>query len=419
MSDPSAPPTTAFEEFARAHGLRVEPAPELPPQGALLSRDSLSLQAAAQGELADGEQGTVCHLTYTYKSNDSTHTARRTAAVVAVPETIGFAPYLGGGGPPGGPLGLSTNDVELQSDVSVRAAEGIDEGWLAELFSPALSHWLARSPDDFEWELANGVLVVSREGHLDRETELSRLCADAAHLAAALRTESLEEVDSGAAPRSVAKRKRDANQILIDAMLPLVRFERPPADVIEARPRFRELIVRHPSTYFISLFMTIVWMLVVNVVGGGIFGLLLNMPNPGRAVLIFELSLFALIGFLTLRHEINDRSQRLAVEAFWHEYAASRELRPEDPAVFAATHAKAKLPGNPARVFSGRFGEVGGSLMVTGNGFKRGDSIALVAGPTGPVASADFDVSAPGASARALDAYTERLAGELAAAGSR
>ena len=49
--------------------------------------------------------------------------------------------------------------------------------------------------------------------------------------------------------------------------------------------------------------------------------------------------------------------------------------------------------------------------MVTGDGFKRGDSIALVAGPTGPVASADFDVSAPGASAKALDAYAARLAG--------
>jgi hypothetical protein len=51
--------------------------------------------------------------------------------------------------------------------------------------------------------------------------------------------------------------------------------------------------------------------------------------------------------------------------------------------------------------------------MITGDGLKRGDSIALVAGPDGPIATADFDVSAPGASAEALDSYAQRLAAEL------
>ena len=53
--------------------------------------------------------------------------------------------------------------------------------------------------------------------------------------------------------------------------------------------------------------------------------------------------------------------------------------------------------------------------MITGDGFRRGDVIAIVAGETGPVASADFEVSAPGASAKALDSYVERLAAELRA----
>ena len=65
---------------------------------------------------------------------------------------------------------------------------------------------------------------------------------------------------------------------------------------------------------------------------------------------------------------------------------------------------------------SGGLGGVDGSLMVTGDGLKRGDSIALVAGPAGPVSSAGLEVSAPGASAKALDAYVERLAAELRAA---
>jgi hypothetical protein len=54
-----------------------------------------------------------------------------------------------------------------------------------------------------------------------------------------------------------------------------------------------------------------------------------------------------------------------------------------------------------------------GSLLVTGNGLTRGDSIALVAGPSGPTATAEFDVSAPGASAKALDRFAADLALDL------
>jgi hypothetical protein len=408
------PRSTGIDGFAEAHGLRTEPRPELPVAGGLLSRDGLKVAAVAAGRLPGGEQGLVCHLTYTYRSDDTTRTVHRTAVVVRVPESIGFAPYLASSAAAlRGSALLDTRAPELGNDLDVRVADGVDDGWLNELFSPALTEWVLRSPDDFEWELADGVLTVSRDTHLDKESELTRLCEDAAHLAAALREESLEEVDSGAARRTAAKRKRDPQDVLVASLLPLVEFERPPADVAEARPRFRELVLRHPSTYFISIWMTFVWTLVINVVGGGIFGLLLNLPNPGRAVLIFEACVLTIVGYFTFRHEVNDRSQRLSVEAFWREYARARGLQVEDPGAFAATHAKAQLPGNPARVLSGSFAGIPASLMVTGDGFKRGDSIALVGGPTGPVAGADFDVSAPGASAKALDAYSARLAEEL------
>jgi hypothetical protein len=132
-------------------------------------------------------------------------------------------------------------------------------------------------------------------------------------------------------------------------------------------------------------------------------------------VLIFEAIVIAVVGFFTFRAQIRGRTTRLAEEAFWAEYARSHGLRIEDPLSFAATHAKAELPGTPVRVMSGTFGGVDGALMITGDGFKRGDSIALVAGEQGPVASADFEVSAPGVSATALDSYAAKLAGELRA----
>ncbi len=404
----------ALTQFAEAHGLAFAAGPELPHKGGLLGEDDLVVGGAATGELPGGESGTLCHLTYTYRSDDTTRTVERTAAVLRVSESIGFAPYLGSQGGPG-TGGYSTKNVKLDGGGSLRAAEGVNDAWLVELLSPAFSDWLARSPDDFQWELADGVLCASRGGHLGGESELARICSDAAHIATTVREECLEEVESGEAKRSAVRPKRKAEDRLVESILSRTTFGHPPKDVAESRPQFRRLVVRHPSTYFISLFMTLAFMLVANVIGGGIFGLLLNLPSPGRAVLIFELCLFAVIGFFVLRSQINGTSQRLAVEGFWREYARTRDLRFEDPSSFAATHAKADLPGAPTRVMSGGLGGVDGSLMLTGDGFTRGDSIALVAGETGPVASADFEVSAPGASAKALDSYVERLAAELRA----
>jgi hypothetical protein len=151
----------------------------------------------------------------------------------------------------------------------------------------------------------------------------------------------------------------------------------------------------------------------VNIIGGGIYGLLLNFSNPGLAVLIYQVILFVIIGFFVLRSQINGTSQQLAAEGFWQQYAKQRGLRFEDPATFAATHAKAELPGNPVRVMTGTFDGIPGSLLVTGEGSKRGDSIVLVAGESGPTATAEFDVSAPGPSAKALDQYAADLVLDL------
>jgi hypothetical protein len=402
--------TAALDDFASVHGLEATGDPRLPAEGDLLGRDNLVVHAAIRGQLPGEEPGTLAHLSYTYRSNDTTHTAERTAVVLRVPESIGFAPYLGSGG-----AVLSTKSFELEGGGSVRAADGIDDAWLREVFSPALSDWLERSPDDFEWELSHGVLCASRGGYLTKDSDLARLCTDAAHLAMTIREQSLQEVDSGQASRTAAKGKEDGESRLTRLMLPLVKFDQPPADIAAARPRFRELVVRHPSTYLVGLFMTLAITLAVNIIGGGIFGLLLNLPSPGRAVLIFEAIVIGVVGYFTFRAQIRGRTATLAKEAFWVEYARSRRLRVEDPLRFAATHAKAELPGSPVRVMSGRFGDLEGALMITGDGFKRGDSIALVAGEDGPVASADFEVSAPGVSAEVLDSYSTRLAAELKA----
>jgi hypothetical protein len=402
MSDTAGKPQ-GLEEYAKAHGLTYANKIGLPTSGSLLGESNLSVHGTAAGLVSGSERGALCYLHYTYHADDVTHSVDRTAVVVRVPESMGFAPYLGSGrgGPGGG---------------SVIADSAINDTWLAELLSPAFAEWLARNPDDFEWELSEGVLCASRQGHISDETQLTALCDDTAHIATTVRQECLEEVDLGEAKRTAAKatqKKEKAGDQLATLMLAKTTFAKPPTDVASSRSQFREQIVRHPSTYAISLWRTLLIMLGINIIGGGLYGLLLNLGNPGRAVIIYQVILFVIVFPLVLRGQINGLSEKLSTQGFWREYIRSHQLTEEDPTTFAATHAKANLPGAPVRVLSGMLGGVNGSLMLTGDGDKRGDVIALVGGETGPVASAAFDVSAPGPSTAALDSYVEKLAGEL------
>ena len=121
-----------------------------------------------------------------------------------LPESIGFAPYLS----------TSLERSRRPRDEGGRArrrrpaarrSAGSTTTWLAELLSPAFSEWIERSPEGFEWELADGVLCVSRDGNPRSGDELTALCTDAAHVCQTIREECLEEVDAGEARRSAAK----------------------------------------------------------------------------------------------------------------------------------------------------------------------------------------------------------------------
>lgn len=403
----------ALRDYAQAHGLTYAERIALPASGDLLGEDDLSVKGAAAGILAGTERGALVYVHYTERSNDTTYDRNRTAAVLRVPESMGFAPYLGSGRMT--TAGHLVKTVEIAEGQSIWAAEGINEAWLAELLSPAFTQWLSRSPDEFEWELCDGVLCVSLPGHIRDQDKLKSLCEDAAQIAGRIREECLEEVELGEAKRTAAKpaKRQSSTDKLATAVLDRTTFATAPTDVMSSRPQFHDVVVRHPATYLGSLGMTLAIMLGVNIIGGGIYGLLLNLGSPGRAVLIYQLILFAIIFPLVLRRRINGLSERLSTTGFWREWARERGLTEEEPTTFAATHAKADLPGAPIRVYSGVLGGIEGWLMFTGEGDKRGDVIALVAGEQGPTAAEAFDVSAPGPSATALDAYVDRLATDL------
>ncbi len=321
----------ALRAFAKEHGLVYAEQIDLPRSGGLLGEDALSIKGAVAGIISGAERGALCHVHYTEHSNDTTYDRERTVAVLRVPESIGFAPYLGTVGFGSGMH--PTKTVALDGGGSVRVADGVNDSWLRELLSPAFTQWLARSPDDFHWELIDGVLCASLPGHILDHDRLKTLCDDAAQIAGRIREECLEEVELGEAKRTAAKsaKRESATDKLAAAILEGTTFATAPADVGSSRPQFRDHLIRHPSTYVISVWITLLIMLGINIIGAGIYGLLLTVGDPGRAVIVYQLMLFVVIFPLVLRGRVNGLSERLSTLGFWREWARERHLTEEEP----------------------------------------------------------------------------------------
>jgi hypothetical protein len=410
---PSLKDAGRLESFAFAHKLTAGSGGDLPKTGSLLERSDLKLEGAANGALPGGRSGVIAHTVHTTRSNDTTTTHRHTAVITRVPESMGYAPYLliGSG------FGLSSaaargKAVDAAPGVRVIADAGVDEGWLRELFSPAFAEWLQRSPDDFGAELADGVLVVIREGHLTDRAKLESLCEDAVRVAGEISEESIEEAATGGG--SVAKGPPPSReQRLAAAIVPEIERATPPAHVESDLADAVRLAKRSPALIASTVRSTLLWMLGINIIGGGIYGLLLNLPNPLMAVAIYQVILVLIVAPLIYRSRTKNVGKRASEDAFYAEYAKARGLREVEPLRFAAEHAEANLPGKPVRVFAGAFGGVPGHLMLTGDGRERDQEIALVRGPRGPVAKTELNVSAPGVSVAALDGFVETLVLDL------
>jgi hypothetical protein len=412
-------------KFAELHGLSFAATAKLPQQGATLTHDDRKVEGAASGKLPGGIDGTLVHFTYTYTYTDSdnhthTETRRFTLVVTQIPESIGFLPYFGFTGSDSklSPLaggedmaGIDLGDREGLKHAHASAYKGTSENWLAQLLSPALVDWLARSEDDFGVELANGVLCAGRDGYLNDPKALETVCEDAAHITGAIREESLEEVGTDAAGSDAAK-DPDAVDPHMEAALKELAVDAP-ADTTAALGAYSGFVRRSPATFFGALKTGVLIALVLNVPGIAV-PILLATSGQYALLAAIEAVLIGLIFFFSFRKRVRDNGKKYAAEAFYRAYAAAHELTIEEPLHFAATHAEAKLPFKPDRVFSGPLpGAAGGSLVLAGDGSKRSDRIAVVGGPDGPFAEAELKTAAPSLSAKDLDGYTKRLIAEL------
>ena len=260
-----------------------------------------------------------------------------------------------------------------------------------------------------EFELANGVLCCGREGYVTDSASLTSICEDAAHLAGAIRQESVEEVGGGGSVD--AAKDPDAADPAMERALAKVKTD-PPEYLTAALPAYRSYARRAGGTFFSALKRAVLLTLALNVPGAAIP--IVTITQGAYAVLaVVEGALLAIIFFFMFRGKVRGDSRKYAEEDFFRSYAAKRGLTLEEPLRFAATHAEAKLPFKPDRVMSGPLPGGGeGSLVLSGDGDKRSDRIAVVLGPQGPVAEAGLESEAPGLSTKDLDTYFEQLAGE-------
>lgn len=412
------------KKFAESHGLAFAERVDLPQQGSTLSRDDGEVEGAATGTLPGGIEGSLVHFTYTYTwtdgDNDTHHEVRKfTLAVTQVPESIGFLPYMGFSGP-GSKLSPNVGSTEMAKvDLGERpgfegssayAYKGTSETWLAQLLSPALVQWLERSDDDWGFELANGVLCAGRDGYLTEPAELERVCEDAAHLAAAIREESVEEVEGRSSTLDAAK-DPDASDPAMEKALAKVKTQ-PPAYLTAALPAYRTHARGSGETFLRALRYALLLTLVLNIPGAAV-PIVLAVQGAWAVLAAIEGILFLAIFFFAFRSRVRTTSRKYAEEDFFRSYAQARGLKLEEPLHFAASHAEAKLPFKPDRAMSGPLPGGGeGALVLCGDGSKRSDRVAVVLGPKGPVAEAALEAEAPGLSTKDLDGYCERLAAE-------
>jgi hypothetical protein len=418
------PSSAALEAFAKAHGLAFRGGGSLPPHGNLLTRDG-RVEGIVEGTLPGGVAGKLAHYSYTVSSTDSdghteTTTRRFTIVVTAVPQSIGFMPSLGFKGRESAIAGFGgtleeVERVDLGHDAGLKGSRcyryrGASEVWTRRLFSPAFVDWLARSEPDFGFELADGVLMCGRSRIVTDGAALATLCEEAAHLTEVIARESDEDSGIGGATSNAAVDPKAADPRM-EAALGAVAGP-PPRTLKEAEGAFRSHLARSPRTIGRALYVSLVIALLLNVPAAAI-PILCAVNGAWGALALIEGVLVAVIFFFAYRRAIREGGSKYAAEAFWRSYADSRGMKLEEPLRFAATHAEAKLPFRPNRVLTGPLPGGGeGSLCVFGDGSKRADRVAVVAGPAGPVAESELEAEPQGLTAKDLDTYLEQLAGE-------
>jgi hypothetical protein len=426
--------------FADAHGLSYSQTVALQGDGALLCKNG-TVEGAATGILPGGTGGTLAHYCYTEGSGKDKTVRRFTIFVASVPEAIGFAPYLAFKSPGGHmPVDRSQGPKQVRpsgapvATFTAYAYDGTSDSWLAQLFSPVLVEWLSKATVGFGFELAGGIICVSRDGYITDPRGLEALCREAAYIVRALVKESQEATASGSAVIQGAR--SEAPDPDAEKAIATVVGDQVPDRVGAMKTPFAHYLYRQRESY-LSLSSLVVALLPTVVISGWIllsdvgtrrhhkpastffYGGTLLHPRPGAFVFV---GLVLLCSYAVIRGTaIRQKAKDLDRTAFFRGFARSRSLAMEDPLRFAATHADARVPFEPDWVLSGDLpGARSAALVVKGDGSGRKDRIAVVAGPAGPFAWSQLATKAGSRtlSLTDLDYYVDWLSKQLTGAPS-
>ena len=196
-----------LESFAGANGLTFASSASLPSEGALLSQGG-DVEGAVTGTLPGGLGGTLARYHYTTTSTDSDGHSRDAPSPVHDPRLpsagehrLRALPRLPGarqldGRRHGQGLKQVKTVEDAVKDGKAYAFDGTNDAWLTSSSRPRSWIGSAAAPKGSGSSSPAGC-SASPATNSSTKRELTGLCNDAAHVAEAVRKESLEEVDSG------------------------------------------------------------------------------------------------------------------------------------------------------------------------------------------------------------------------------
>jgi hypothetical protein len=202
----------AMQGYAGQRGLAFAPSASLPATTPLLTAGSRrESEDVMTGRLPGGLEGTLAHYTFYVRTQSTEGRSRHvpyphTVVLTQLPESAIFVKHLTCHShrrlKTGSLFGLDFSDdeeVQLESSVvrerfQIRTSASQDKAWLRELFTPTFIDWLAtQTPEEFSFELVDGLLVVAVGDRYNRADYLDWFCGVAAYVRNHIHSEVRED----------------------------------------------------------------------------------------------------------------------------------------------------------------------------------------------------------------------------------
>jgi hypothetical protein len=384
---------------------------ELPRATPLLWRgDKRYATSLVEGQLTQGLEGTSAVYAYEFSEDSGSDVYRWNVVLTAVPEVTGFAPSISchargvrfaalddramgildyALGEVGDTSRMPEREVRLESEAvrsrfTLRVDRDIGENWVRQLFSPQFIAWLEAAPEKLCFELFDGNLCVFMP---QAAGTIEEVVDAAAHVAARMREEALEEAGMATAARAA---QTDRPERSLDAAtaraVATVRWTRPPADEKEAIRAYWWVGMRTWKPWVYAPVILVAGLLVGTLVV--VAEVESSSPDEGLLGGLAMVFMSPVVAWWTFRKFVGDRARRFGRAAFAAEYAESRALTPENPRLVQARNMSLRFPGVAESAMTGVLPgtDLQATLVFSGQGSgsqRRDHNVVITALPEG------------------------------------